>query len=111
MLTLEERVTEVHRRMKEMQRKREHRKYVLQCTGAVAACLTLAVAMALVIANTPVQSPAPEAADFAASMLTDHAALGTVVAAILAFCLGVLVTVFCFRLRGHREEENHDRKH
>ena len=71
---------------------------------------TLVIALALVVANTPVQSQTAGAAGFAASMLAGHAALGAIVVAILAFCLGVLVTVFCFRLRRQREEECDDRK-
>ena len=110
MLTSEERVAEVHRRMADLQRKRERREYLLQCSGAVAACLVLVIVMALVIANMPVQSLGVEAAGFQASMLTGHTVLGTVVVAILAFCLGALVTVFCFRLRRQREEECDDRK-
>ena len=110
MLTPEERVAEVHRRMEALQRRCGRRKYLLQCSGAVAACLVLVIAMALVVANTPVQSQTAGAAGFAASMLTGHAALGAIVVAILAFCLGVLVTVFCFRLRRQREEECDDRK-
>ena len=110
MRTSDERVAELHRRMEALQHKRERRKLALQCTGAIVACLVLVVAMALVIANTPLQTPAVGAAGFSASMLTGSAALGTVVVAILAFCLGALVTVFCFRLRRHSEEEHHDRK-
>ena len=110
MRTSDERVAEVHRRMEILRQKREHRKFMLQCSGAVAACLVLVIAIALTVAFMPVQGPALEAAGFTASMLSGHTALGTVVVAILAFCLGALVTVFCFRLRRHREEEQYDRK-
>ena len=46
----------------------------------------------------------------AAGVFAGQAAWGYVVIAILAFALGVLFTIFCFRIRKHREEEEHDRK-
>ncbi len=35
----------------------------------------------------------------------ERAILGYVVVALVALCLGVLVTLFCFRLKRHMEEE------
>ena len=45
-------------------------------------------------------------------MIVDHAVLGYTLIAVVAFSLGVLLTVFCFRLRRDmgEEEENDDRK-
>ena len=36
--------------------------------------------------------------------------LGYVLVALVALCLGVLLTVFCFRLKKQRDEKN-DREH
>ena len=35
-------------------------------------------------------------------------ALGDVLVALTAFCLGVLVTLFCFRLKWRKEEKRDD---
>ncbi len=45
-------------------------------------------------------------------LLTDffakHTVLGYMAVALLAFALGVLITLFCFRIRKHREEKKND---
>ena len=110
MLTPEERVAEVYRRAAVLQKKRQRRQYLLSCAGAVAACLALAVVMALVIANTPLKSPTAGTSGYTASIFAAQEYLGAIVVAILAFCLGAMVTVFCYRLHRHMEEEHDDRK-
>ena len=109
MRTSEERVEELHRRMDQMKRERAHRRYILLCAASCAACLAITVILALVIAGTPFRSPGTESAAISASMFTDHSALGYVAAALPAFCLGALVTVFCFRIRKHMEDKDDDR--
>ena len=46
----------------------------------------------------------------ASAFLAEHEILGYILAGVLSFALGILVTVFCFRLRKHREEDD-DRNH
>ena len=101
MRTSEERVKELHRRM----RNRNLRRYRLQSAAAAAVCLTFTAAIALIIAGTPVQSVGMGSGGVSASMFADHAAFGYIVVALLAFCIGVLFTVFCYRKRRHLEEE------
>jgi glycerol uptake facilitator-like aquaporin len=111
MRTSEERIEELHRRMKAMEEKKGRRIYVLKCTAAFAACFAVTVAVALMIANAPVIDPdiAPDTAS--ASIFTEHSALGYVVVAAIAFILGAFVTIFCYRIRKHSEDKNDDRKH
>lgn len=115
MRTSDERVQELHCRMKAMKDKKSLRNYVIKCTIACAACLVIVVAAAIMVASLPVISSdsAPGAAT--ASIFADHSALGYVVVAILSLCLGAFVTVFCFRMRRHLEDrdedKNDDRKH
>ena len=67
--------------------------------------------MALVIAHNPVQVSGEGSGSASASSFANNGVLGYIVIALLAFCLGVLVTVFCFRMRNHMNEtENDDRK-
>ena len=108
MRTSEERVRELHRRMETMEREKSRRRVRLMCAAACTACLAITVAMALVIASLPMQSPVEITGSAAASIFADHASLGYVVVALLAFCLGVLVTVFCFRMKKHWKENQDD---
>ena len=112
MRTPEERVTELHRRMEDMRRGIIRRKTIGACAGICAACLAAAVGFATMIARTPVQTPTQTGGGATASIFAEHAALGYVVAALAAFCLGVLVTLLCFRLkqRMEKEEKHDDRK-
>ena len=110
MRTSEERVQELHRRMNAMEKARNYRRYRFICAAACTACLTITVVMALVIAQLPIQAPGEAVGSATASIFLNHAALGYVVVALLAFCLGVLVTLFCFRMKKHmKEKENDDR--
>ncbi len=110
MRTSDERIQELHRRMNTMKKTRSQRKYRFVCAAACTACLAIAVAMAFIIARLPIQTPGESEGGAAASILVDHAVLGYVAIALLAFCLGVLVTVFCFRIKKHmKEKENDDR--
>ena len=92
MRTSEERIRELHCRMDVMQEKEIHRRYVARCTAAAASV------------GGPVLS---------GSIFADHEALGYVVTAFLAFCLGALVTILCFRLKRREKTEGQqdDRKH
>lgn len=110
MRTSEERVQELHRRMNAMEKAKSRRRYQLMCAAACTTCLVITFAMALVIASLPIQSPGEITGSAAASIFAEHASLGYVVVALLAFCLGALVTVFCFRMKKHmKENQDNDR--
>lgn len=110
MRTSEERIRELHRRMNAMEKAGNRRRYRLICAAAFAACLVITVVLASVIAQLPIQAPGEGTGGAAASIFADHAVLGYVVIALLAFCLGTLATVFCFRVKKHmKEQENNDR--
>ena len=113
MRTSEERVRELHHRMRDMEKTRNRRRYRMACAAACTACLAITVLMALVISRIPVHTTDAVAGGITASIFTDHASLGYVLVAAVALCLGVLVTVFCFRLKRHMDdkEKSDDRKH
>ena len=104
MRTSEERVEELHHRMKSLERERNRRRYTIMCAAALSACLVITVSMAFVISMTTVQSPTAYSGGVSASIFADHGALGYVITALLAFCLGATVTIFCFRLQKHEEK-------
>ncbi len=108
--TNEERVEEMHRRMEELEKSRARRRTVIGNTAVYTACLTAAVVLALVIFRLPYRAPAPGTGGMTASIFSDHQALGYVMVALAAFCLGALGTVLCFRLRDRRGEKGDDRK-
>ena len=110
MRTSEERVKELHQRMDALKNQRNIRKYRVQNIATFAACLGITIAIAYVIAGTAIQNPAYKLYGVSGSIFADNAALGYVVIALLAFCLGALATIFCFRLRKHMEEKNNDRR-
>ena len=94
----EERIAETKRRIAETKRKKAF---------AVAACLVLLVSSALALPGVvaPIGIGDRSGLETAASLFGDGAALGYIVIGLLAFLLGVCVTILCFRLRSlHREE-------
>ena len=108
MRTSEELVEELHQRMKTRRQRIARRKYRAISSAAAVACLALAVFVAVAVSHNPAGTPEAIVGSVSASIFAAHAALGYVVVSLVAFCLGVLVTVFCVRLRKHMEEEVRD---
>ena len=109
MRTYDERVEELHLRMKERQNTKAIRRARMISTAAYGACALIAALLAVMISAVRIEAPGAMGSGTAASVFADHAALGYVVVALLAFCLGALVTVLCHRLNvKRREEEGHD---
>ena len=101
----------VHGRAAEMRRQKRRRQNIWMGSGAMVFALAVIV---LMVMNMPAitERLAPEnAATMQASILTDSGLLGYAVVGIVAFLLGIAVTVFCMLLRSKREEEDkpHDR--
>lgn len=100
MRTNEERIAAMHSRAAEL--KKERARLHVRLSGAVSmfSCLLLVILLAAWMPGT-MAGVAQEvsAAGMSGSMFSSQGALGYVVIAIIAFLLGVSVTVFCFRLR------------
>lgn len=107
MRTSEERVREMHRRISALETAKA-RRYKVASAVSCAACFALAIGMALVMSQLHAETPGGVPGSAAASIFTGREALGYVVIAILAFCLGALVTILCFRVRKHTEENRND---
>ena len=105
----EERVAETKRRIAARQREKRLRCNTVTMASAVAACLALLIgasfAMPGIAAN--IQTGNYSGFETAASMY-GGAALGYIVIGLLAFLLGVCVTVLCFRLRQMSREDGQD---
>ena len=107
----EERVVETKRRIAKIEREKRLRRNTIAMASAVAACLALLVGASLAMPGIAASIQTGDYAGFetAASIFHGGAALGYIVIGILAFLLGVCVTVLCFRLRQmNREDEQNN---
>ena len=99
---------ELHLRMENMQRIRIYRRYRINRAAALAACLAVTVMLAYVIGSLPARNLVVGTGSYTASIFANYEALRYVVAALLAFCLGALFTILCYRMRKRMEEEQQD---
>ena len=107
----EERVTETKRRIAKIEQEKRRRNTVT-IASAVAACLALLIGASFAMPGIAASIQAGDYAGFetAASMYGGGAALGYIVIGLLAFLLGVCVTVLCFRLRQMSREDGQDKE-
>ena len=108
----EERVAETKRRIAKMEREKRRRRNTVTMASAVAACLALLVGASLAMPGITANIQTGDYSGFetAASIFHGGAALGYIVIGLLAFLLGVCVTVLCFRLRQMNREDGQDRE-
>ena len=103
----EERIAAVKRRSKELERENRKRRGLTLRLFSVAACLVLIVGLSLAMPGI-VGNFSDDTAGFpamTASVFQGSGALGYIVIGLLAFALGVCVTVLCYRTRHMEREE------
>ena len=107
MRSYEERVAETKRRIAARQREKRLRRNTVTMASAVAACLALLVGVCLAMPGIAASIQTGDYSGFetAASIFHGGVALGYIVIGLLAFLLGVCVTVLCFRLRQMDRED------
>ena len=108
----EERVTETKRRIAKIEREKRLRRNTVTMASAVAACLALLIGASLAMPGIAASIQTGDYSGFetAASMYGGGAALGYIVIGLLAFLLGVCVTVLCFRLRQMNRDDTQDKE-
>ena len=108
----ENRVAETKRRIAKMEREKRLRRDKITMISAVAACLVLLIGASLAMPGIAanIQTGNYSGFETAASIFHGGAALGYIVIGLLAFLLGVCVTVLCFRLRQMSREDEQDRE-
>ena len=108
----EERVAEAKRRIAKIEREKRLRRNTVTMASAVAACLALLIGASLAMPGIAanIQTGNYSGFETAASMYGGGAALGYIVIGLLAFLLGVCVTVLCFRLHQMNREDNQDKE-
>ena len=106
----EERVTETKRRIAKIEQEKRLRRNTITMASAVAACLVLLIGASLAMPGIAAKIQTGDYASFetAASMYGGGAALGYIIIGLLAFLLGVCVTVLCFRIRQLSRENAQD---
>ena len=99
MRTTEERIELLHRRTREMERQRSNR----QVAGFGGASALLALLLIAVMIQTIGLTPSGTDDSFTGSSLLGESAGGYVLAAVIAFFVGVIVTAVCYRMR-HKKQ-------
>ena len=107
----EERVAETKRRIAKIERAKRRRNTITMAS-AVAACLALLIGASLAMPGIAANIQTGDYSGFetAASIFHGGAALGYIVIGLLAFLLGVCVTILCFRIRQMSREDGQDRE-
>ena len=108
----EERVAETKRRIAKIEREKRQRRNTVNMASAVAACLVLLIGASLAMPGIAARTQTGDYSGFetAASIFHGGAALGYIVIGLLAFLLGVCVTVLCFRLRQMSREDDQNKE-
>ena len=108
----EERVAEAKRRIAARQREKRRRRNTIAMASAVAACLALLIGTSLAMPGIAANIQTGDYSGFetTASIFHSGAALGYIVIGLLAFLLGVCVTVLCFRLRQMNREDDQNKE-
>ena len=96
----EERVAETKRRIAKIEREKRLRRNKITMASAVAACLVLLIGASLAMPGIAASIRTGDYSGFeTAASMYGGGALGYIVIGLLAFLLGVCVTVLCFRIR------------
>ena len=107
MRSTEERVAAVKRRVAQIERQKRQRKNRIVALSSVAACLAVIVGAAFAMPGISEKLLVGDYAGYeaAASIFSSSAAAGYIIIGLLAFVLGVCVTVLCFGLKAFRKKE------
>ena len=110
MRTNEERAGLIHKRTAEIKRERQKRKQRALDMICIAACLILVVGIGSFMPDlvADISGGAVRHASGAASLVGSHGALGYILMGIMAFLLGVCVTVLLYRLRRRNERKQRE---
>ena len=102
-----ERIEAAHSRAAQIRREKRRRQTAVAQTVSFSACLAVVIAFAFFVYGVKdrlISEAAP--AGMRASIFAGSGVLGFITVAVIAFMLGVSVTVFCFRLKKHQDEKD-----
>ncbi len=105
----EERVAAVRQRVAQIKREKRQRRKRIAALSSVAACLVVIVAAALAIPGISKKLIAGDPTGYGTTAATasifSSTTTGYIIIGLLAFMLGVCVTVFCFRLKAFSRKD------
>lgn len=106
MRTFEERIHLIHKRTEELRRKEQKRKMIMIDAACTAACLLAVIGAGayMPVLMSSVSEVGVNHTSGAASMIGEHAWLGYIMIAILAFFTGMCLTVLLYRLHRRSKE-------
>ena len=109
----EERITETKRRIAARQREKRLRRDKITMVSAAAACLALLAGVSIAMPGMTAQLQPDSCTGFetTASMYGGSDALGYIIVGLLAFLLGVCMTILCFRLQQMERDEKDEGQH
>ena len=110
MRTNEKRAGLIHKRTSEIKRERQRKKRRALDMICIAACLILVVGIGSFLPGLAAGITCSEIhhASGAASLVGNHAALGYILMGLVAFLLGVCVTVLLYRLHRRKERKQQE---
>ena len=108
MRTSEERLDELHRRMDKRTRDKKSRDFMLRSAAVCIAGLAITVACAFLIAKAPYRNPGAAESGIPGSIIATRSVLGYIVIGIIAFALGIAVTVFCYQIKKYQTGNDED---
>lgn len=104
MHSLDEQMQTIQNRSRRIRQERRRRRTVMREAGMVCACLVLLVGTGLWISDLP-SAALPVMASSYGSLITGGRAIGYIVIAVLAFLLGISVTLLGLHLRNKQDGE------
>ncbi len=107
MRSTEERVVAVKRRAAQIERQKRLRRNRIAVLSSVAACLAVIVGVSFAMPGISEKLIAGDYAEYetAAGIFSGSAAAGYIIIGLLAFVLGVCVTVLCFKLKAFQKKD------
>ncbi|MBR2511864.1 MAG: DUF4179 domain-containing protein [Firmicutes bacterium] len=109
MRTNEERIKAMHMRAAELEREKQRKRIQIIRVVSVAACFALTIGLAVFMSGLSagsIEGADPDA--LRASIFSGSKILSYIVMGIIAFALGVFVTVFCFSIKVGRASNNEE---
>ena len=112
MLKDEERIAEVKRRIAKKEQQQRLRRRRIVSAVCIAACFAVIVGVSFAMPGIVgrIEPGTSSGFETAATILGGSTVLGYMVIGLLAFILGMCVTVLCFRLRQINREDSQDRE-
>lgn len=107
MRTNEERIAALHGRALQLKRERKNQQFAVICAVSGAVCLGVLIGLAAMMPGVSDSRFTVEASNaMNASIFSGSSSLVYIVISILAFLLGITVTVFCFRMKKWLDEKD-----